>query len=194
MSFMDPWSLCKLIPKLLFLTEITDTCNNFNHISTFSYIFLSYFTIIPIWIPNRDASLFNFQYIVISLPRRIQAVPISPCNFFCVLIDRSLTSFETEHPVEECAAGKHGVHAALSFTLPIIHPPAPSTSQPLAVRPVVPGSIPLPRYSTGWKFSGIIRDLRRGECAADPPPARTYFGLYASKMNNGVCRSPSTMT
>lgn len=57
-----------------------------------------------------------------------------------------------------------------------------------------PGSLwqyPPTSHSTRWKFSGIIRDLRRGECAATrhPPPARTYFGLYASKMNSIICRS-----
>lgn len=60
---------------------------------------------------------------------------------------------------------------ALSFTLPIIHPPSPfSSSCPLS-------------HSTRWKFSGIIRDLRRGKLH---PPPLTYLVSHARKMNGFI--------
>lgn len=84
------------------------------------------------------------------------------------------------------------MHAALSFTLAIIHPtvppppPPPSATQPLyTAGPCY--YYPL-SHSTRWKFSGIIRDLRRGKRASSPPLG-TYLGLYARKMNAVISRS-----
>lgn len=51
--------------------------------------------------------------------------------------------------------------AALPFTLPIIHPPSPSARHPTLV--ALRRSL---SHSTRWKFSGIIRDLRRGKRAS----------------------------
>lgn len=170
---MDPWSLYKLIPKLLFLTEIADSTN----VPAIILIIYLHFKYLPVLFYTnhpyefrtvlRGASLFNFQYSFDTLHLgKTQAVLIS-CNFPCRLT-KPRPVFETEHPVEECAAGKHGVHAALSFTLPIIHPPAPSTSQPLLVRPVVPGSIPLPRIR---RDGNLAESFAIYDGANAPPPA-----------------------
>ncbi|EFN63570.1 hypothetical protein EAG_02369 [Camponotus floridanus] len=117
------------------------------------------------------------------------AVPNSKGSISRPNFDRpnSPFSFHIEYPVKECAAGRHCcVHAALSFTLPIIHPPAPSTSQPLLLRPVVTGSILLPRIR---RDGNLAESFAIYDGANAPPPARTYFGLYASKMNSVICRS-----
>lgn len=81
-------------------------------------------------------------------------------------------SFRIEHPVKECAAGRHCcVHAALSFTLAIIHPPAPSTSQPPTASP---GSILLPRI----RRDGNLAESFAIYDGANAPPPRALTSVY----------------
>jgi hypothetical protein len=152
----------------LFLTEIADT-----NIPVIILIIYPHFKYLAVLFYNhpyefRISNFEAFSFSTLNTPHlgKIQAVLIL-CNFPCRLT-KPLASFEIEHPVEECAAGKHGVHAALSFTLPIIHPPAPSTSQPLLVRPVVPGSIPLPRIR---RDGNLAESFAIYDGANAPPPA-----------------------
>lgn len=82
--------------------------------------------------------------------------------------------------------GKAPLYARSIIIHPAHYPPAPSTSQPLLLRPVVPGSILLPRIR---RDGNLAESFAIYDGANAPPPARTYFGLYASKMNSVICRS-----
>jgi len=93
--------------------------------------------------------------------------------------------------VEECAAGRHA-QCARSITIHPAHYPSsidePTPTGSLYSSRRYPPYLP---HSTRWKFSGIIRDLRRGERAgtgtgigAPPlppsprPPARAHLARF----------------
>lgn len=87
----------------------------------------------------------------------------------------------TRHYHSPCPLSIHRHHRATTALPPL---PA-SATQPLSTGG--PCYYPL-SHSTRWKFSGIIRDLRRGKRASSPPLG-TYLGLYARKMNGVISRS-----
>jgi len=187
---MDPWSLYKLIPKLLFLTEIADT--NIPAIILIIYLHLKYLPVLFHNHPymNSESSL-TFQLSILFISARDP----SCSNFvpFPMSVDEASRLVRNRTPHRGMRRGK--ARCARSIIIHPTHYPSTGTiDEPTPTgSPGSPRQYPPTSHSTRWKFSGIIRDLRRGECAATRHP-RALTSVYTRARWTALSAGPSTMT